>query len=93
MALCYSDVVNKKGITDASVSLKFMINREGLLEKIKITDASFKDKEFYGCLKESVNGLSFPIAKGGGVALVTYPIFFEVQWKRTERHFVETEKT
>lgn len=74
---CYEQQLNSSPNLQGKVSVKFMIAPTGRVPTADIHDSSLNHPKVEGCVAKVMRSLKFPKPKGGGVAEVTYPFFFE----------------
>ena len=76
---CYEKELQRKPDLRGKVTLTFVINGEGVVIDVKITQSTLGDngKAVCACVERIVRGLRFPRPAGGGATTVTYPWIFD----------------
>ena len=80
---CYTQAIGKDGHAGV-IKAKFIIDREGKARSIRLTDESLGTNKINPCLKDEIQGLSFPKPKGGVDVSVSYPFKFEADKALTQ---------
>jgi len=74
---CYEKGLARNAALAGKVELKFAIERDGAVSHVVSgAGTDLPDPEVVGCVKNGLNGVSFPLPEGGPASVV-YPILFE----------------
>ncbi|MGC4117504.1 MAG: AgmX/PglI C-terminal domain-containing protein [Myxococcales bacterium] len=73
---CYEERLAMKPSLAGKVRIRFLVNGEGKVTQASVADGStLNDSELSACLLSRFRSWIFPAPKGGGSALVTYPVW------------------
>ena len=76
---CYQRALQRNAGTTGRVVVRFVILPDGQVPAARIGDSDFDDRDFEGCLRQTVEGMKFPMAPSGRNTNVTYPFVFRVR--------------
>ncbi|HEY3444779.1 MAG TPA: AgmX/PglI C-terminal domain-containing protein [Myxococcales bacterium] len=73
---CYEERLASKPSLAGKIRIRFLVNGEGRVPKASIAEGTtIEDPQLLACLLSRFRSWEFPAPKGGGSALVTYPVW------------------
>ncbi len=73
---CYERELNANPHLSGKVAVQFTIAPTGRVARASASESTIDDDDVERCVVEVMESLHFPVPKGGGVAVVTYPFVF-----------------
>jgi antitoxin component YwqK of YwqJK toxin-antitoxin module len=73
---CYEDALTREPGLSGRVTMKWVIDPNGQMAKVKVANTQMQNSTVEDCMKEKIKTWKFPKPKGGGIVIVTYPFLF-----------------
>jgi hypothetical protein len=76
--VCYDAAMTSSGVHfEGRVSVRFIIGPRGAVEEADVVADDTGDPSVGTCIRDAVDGWSFPSPEGGGIVVVTYPFVLQ----------------
>jgi TonB family protein len=73
---CYEKEAAKKDIGSGQITIRFVVNQAGKVEKATVVSATLKNSEVQSCVLKAAQRWKFPKPTGEGSVTVNYPFTF-----------------
>jgi hypothetical protein len=76
LRLCYDRALRAKPGVSGTITVKMVVARDGSVSKVKTKKTTMNNASLESCLNRQVERFKFARPKGGGIAIVSYPLLF-----------------
>jgi TonB family protein len=74
---CYERRLQQSPRLSGRVAVRFVIQHDGNVAAANIAESTLGDAQLEACVRDVVASITFPVAEGNGLYVVTYPFRFQ----------------